>query len=236
MTNPEQDYFVDETPAESMTPMGGVAVEVWTVNAGIFFDNFVITHSTDAARNFAEATWVMKAAAENRLEKKEKQKNEKKMQETAKKSGSTVDKALVVAEELSAFVMEVYEENPAGVIATGVATFLLLVMLTCFGTSSASMKEAKVPESETATEELRSGVESTPARALSTVTPDPEPEEPVDESDESDEDGEADDGAEDAEDAEDAEEENAQPEAMPSPPLRRTRAATARARAERAKK
>jgi hypothetical protein len=37
--------------------IGALAVEVWTTNGGIRFDNFVVSYSEAAAAKYAEATW-----------------------------------------------------------------------------------------------------------------------------------------------------------------------------------
>ena len=47
--------------------MAGIAVEVWTTNAGIFFDNFVVTHSLEDAFKFADTTFSLKAIGKSSL-------------------------------------------------------------------------------------------------------------------------------------------------------------------------
>eukprot|EP01052_Picozoa_sp_SAG31_P006824 SAG31_NODE_318_length_17799_cov_79.857571_13_plen_91_part_00 len=39
-------YFVDETPLKSTAKIGAIAIEIWTMSNGIFFDNMLVT--TDA--------------------------------------------------------------------------------------------------------------------------------------------------------------------------------------------
>ena len=51
----------DLSPASSLAPMAGLAVEIWTTNAGIFFDNFVVSHTLKDAFNFADATFSLKS-------------------------------------------------------------------------------------------------------------------------------------------------------------------------------
>ena len=55
----------DTSPASNLAPMAGIAVEVWTTNAGIFFDNFVVTHSLEDAFKFADTTFSLKAAGKS---------------------------------------------------------------------------------------------------------------------------------------------------------------------------
>jgi hypothetical protein len=40
---PNPDYYVDETPLKSIGKVGAVALEIWTMSAGMVFDNFLIT-------------------------------------------------------------------------------------------------------------------------------------------------------------------------------------------------
>merc|ERR1712146_775838 len=61
---PNPDYFFDSRPAD-MAAMSGIAVEVWTTNAGIHFDNFVVADNIDAAFAFADKTFLPKRAAED---------------------------------------------------------------------------------------------------------------------------------------------------------------------------
>ncbi len=57
-----ENYFVDNHPS-NIAPMTGLAIEVWTTNGGIFFDNFVITRNIQDAFAVADQTWKLKVAA-----------------------------------------------------------------------------------------------------------------------------------------------------------------------------
>ena len=54
-----------------------MAVEVWTTNAGIFFDNFAISHSLKDAFAFADVTYGVKEAIETKKADREKREAER---------------------------------------------------------------------------------------------------------------------------------------------------------------
>ena len=68
LPNPDPNYYFDPKPA-NFYPMGGIAIENWTINEGLFFDNFIITHSLQAAWNFAKYTFEPKFQRELEHEK-----------------------------------------------------------------------------------------------------------------------------------------------------------------------
>ena len=57
-------YFEPEDPAQKLKKVGAVAVEVWTTNKGITYDNFYIGASPDEAKAAAEPFYLKKAAEE----------------------------------------------------------------------------------------------------------------------------------------------------------------------------
>lgn len=61
---PNPAYFKDDNPYSSIEPFSALAVEVWTTSAGIFFDNFLIADSLDAAFSVAQQTFAIKSKAE----------------------------------------------------------------------------------------------------------------------------------------------------------------------------
>eukprot|EP00605_Chrysophyceae_sp_TOSAG23-4_P000851 GSChrysophyteH1.ASY1.ANO1.942.1 assembled CDS len=60
-----------ENPAYSyanpaiVAPMSGIALELWTTNAGVHFDNFLITRQLDTAFEYADSTFVKKSEREH---------------------------------------------------------------------------------------------------------------------------------------------------------------------------
>ena len=67
------NYFEDEQPS-NLAPVGAVAVEILVNDAGISFDNIVLSHDENAAREFAETTFVIKSANEKRVAEEEQEK------------------------------------------------------------------------------------------------------------------------------------------------------------------
>ena len=51
---PNPDYFVDELPAD-LPEINGLAIEIWTMSRGLAFDNFLVTHEEEAAKEWAAA-------------------------------------------------------------------------------------------------------------------------------------------------------------------------------------
>merc|ERR1711871_1703132 len=84
---PNPEYFSEETHPEAfhtlVAPIGGVAVEIWTMSSGIHFDNIYIGNDIIAAQEWAEASFGTKDAHEKRLLKEEAAK--KRREERAKR-------------------------------------------------------------------------------------------------------------------------------------------------------
>ncbi|KAL2918157.1 hypothetical protein HK105_202084 [Polyrhizophydium stewartii] len=64
---PNPDYFEDKTPSD-FTKIGGLGIELWTMQNGIMFDNIYIGHSADDAKKLADETWAVKASIEKAQE------------------------------------------------------------------------------------------------------------------------------------------------------------------------
>lgn len=85
---PNPAYFVDHTPAKTLASMKGLAVEVWTTNAGILFDNFLVAHSLEAAFQHADTHFVPKSKAQaEAARKKDKEKMKKAREDKLEKGG-----------------------------------------------------------------------------------------------------------------------------------------------------
>ncbi len=56
---PNPHYYEDLNPS-NMAPIAGVAIEVWTTNAGFSFDNIIIADKLSAAFAFADETFSKK--------------------------------------------------------------------------------------------------------------------------------------------------------------------------------
>jgi calnexin len=72
---PNPEYFSEETHPEAfhtlVAPIGGVAIEIWTMSSGIHFDNIYIGNDIIAAQEWAEASYGTKDAHEKKLLKAE---------------------------------------------------------------------------------------------------------------------------------------------------------------------
>ena len=64
--SPTPDFFDDATPLASLGKLGGVAIEIWTMDSGIYFDNIFIGDSAEEAEAAREALWAPKSAKEVR--------------------------------------------------------------------------------------------------------------------------------------------------------------------------
>ena len=61
-------YFEDATPY-AMAPIGGIGIELWTMQSGILFDNIVLTGSPEVAARIAASAYEPRAAAETATKK-----------------------------------------------------------------------------------------------------------------------------------------------------------------------
>ncbi|KAJ3930798.1 MAG: Calreticulin family-domain-containing protein [Lentinula lateritia] len=58
------DFFEDLTPVRSLSKIGGVGIELWTMTEDILFDNIYVGHSTDDAKALATETFDIKKSLE----------------------------------------------------------------------------------------------------------------------------------------------------------------------------
>jgi hypothetical protein len=56
---PNPNFFKDPHPT-AFLPVIGLGFELWTMQGGIHFDNFIITNDEQQAAEFAKATWMSK--------------------------------------------------------------------------------------------------------------------------------------------------------------------------------
>uniref|UniRef100_A0A673NM56 Calnexin n=1 Tax=Sinocyclocheilus rhinocerous TaxID=307959 RepID=A0A673NM56_9TELE len=64
---PNPDFFEDLHPFR-MTPFSAVGLELWSMSADIFFDNFFVTSDRNVAERWAADGWGLKKAAEGAAE------------------------------------------------------------------------------------------------------------------------------------------------------------------------
>jgi calnexin len=65
IANPK--YFLDETPLKNIGKIGGVAIEIWTMDDGYFFDNILVANDPDAAEDAREKYWEPKKEIEDSI-------------------------------------------------------------------------------------------------------------------------------------------------------------------------
>ncbi len=113
---PNPNYFEDLQPSK-FAEMGAIALELWTMQGNILFDNFLITFDEEVAKSYAQATWAGKI---------EKQRAKLPKPEEPESSSPT----LQFIEDLWEQMKVLYEENPLAII--GVTVFSLIVSSSAF--------------------------------------------------------------------------------------------------------
>lgn len=121
------NYFVDERPAD-MAPMAGIAVEVWTTNAGIHFDNFVVADNLDAAFTYAEKTFVPKRAAEDEAREAAEKASRESAIEVLKESGDVLKFLQALVAQVHNFCLDNYTAVLAtvGVLLASLIAYVLM--------------------------------------------------------------------------------------------------------------
>ena len=62
---PNPDYF-EETHPYKLTPIGSLALELWSMVDGVVFDNFLITSDQSIAKQYADQIWYPKSILEGK--------------------------------------------------------------------------------------------------------------------------------------------------------------------------
>lgn len=65
IANPK--YFKDDSPLAHIGKINAVAIEIWTMDSGVYFDNIVVANDPAVAAEFRDTTWAPKKAVEVRL-------------------------------------------------------------------------------------------------------------------------------------------------------------------------
>ncbi|KAG6884667.1 hypothetical protein C0993_009156 [Termitomyces sp. T159_Od127] len=66
---PNPNFFEDLTPVKSLSKIGGVGIELWTMTEDILFDNLYIGHSVEDAKALAKETFDVKKPLEVAVDK-----------------------------------------------------------------------------------------------------------------------------------------------------------------------
>ena len=120
-------FFSDPNPVRSLAPVQAIAVEVWTITAGIIFDNFVIATSITDALKYARETTALKVDVENKAQKQQETAEKQRSWKQLLESGSYRDLVVYQVQQLSQLVAD----NPVATavsVALIVLTFLYLVL------------------------------------------------------------------------------------------------------------
>jgi calnexin len=136
---PNPAFFKDLTPLQSLAPMTALAVEVWTTNGGIHFDNFVIGSVADV-QDFTRKTFAMKAAAEHVQAKAEQQQNKDEQFKSIMRSGSALDKGKVLIRA----GLDYLQERPVLIAVSVLAMIIAFLMGMIFNVKTCPEKEKEV--------------------------------------------------------------------------------------------
>eukprot|EP00937_MAST-01D_sp_MAST-1D-sp2_P001900 g1900.t1 len=171
-------YFEDKEPFR-LPKMGGAAVEVWTMSAGLQFDNVYVGHSEADARTIGAGTWAKKAAAERDEAKAKASAARKKERDAMRAEG-----ALGSAQALVLDTLDSMAENVLAALLTVTALLVATLYYCCRGgpededyapegpegnesKSSDGAKKTALHRSVTATTDLKDG-EGEPAKPKAT--------------------------------------------------------------------
>ena len=64
IANPE--HFVDKTPLKNLGAIGGVAIEIWTMDEGYYFSNIFVGTDKEQAAKYRQSHWAAKKEIEVR--------------------------------------------------------------------------------------------------------------------------------------------------------------------------
>ena len=64
IANPK--YYKDDTPLANIGKINAVAIEIWTMDSGFYFDNIVVANDPAIAAEFRDKTWAPKKEVEVR--------------------------------------------------------------------------------------------------------------------------------------------------------------------------
>lgn len=153
-------FYSDPHPVRSLAPVQAIAVEVWTITAGIIFDNFVIATSITDALKYAQETTALKVDVEKKVQKQQETAEKQRSWKQLLESGSYRDLVVQQVQQLSQLV----EDNPAATVASIALIVLTFLYLLLFGGSkglSASVSTSSAVEGSDQQAESVSGADVT---------------------------------------------------------------------------
>ena len=152
---PNKEFFEPKNPSKNLKPVGAVAVEVWTTNGGIAYDNFYLGGSEVEAKESAASYYAKK-------EEEEKKAAEKKAQKAAKRAakGKGWRGLLLKAKKFGQMVLDKALDQP---LAAGGTLLVLIVTLLMTRKKKAVVDEDEAEEEDDEEEEEESEEEEEPA-------------------------------------------------------------------------
>lgn len=54
------DFFEDKQPLKNLADISAVAVEIWTMDEGYYFDNVLVSNQPEKAQEYREKYWAPK--------------------------------------------------------------------------------------------------------------------------------------------------------------------------------
>jgi calnexin len=147
-------YFEDDTPY-AMAPIGGIGIELWTMQEGILFDNIVLSGSPEVAASIAGSAFEPRAAAEKASKKEE-----------TKKGGGTMAK-------VKSYLGKAFDwcfENAMLVGATLCMGVLPLLLFCCFGSKKKEPPAAAAEPSSSSGGKKKATAASEPGPSSASAT------------------------------------------------------------------
>ncbi|KAL3157665.1 hypothetical protein ABBQ32_012105 [Trebouxia sp. C0010 RCD-2024] len=86
------DYFEDKEPLKNLGPIGAVAVEIWTMDQGYYFDNVLVTNDAEKAKEYREKYWQPKHEIEQKLAEEEVPETEDSEHSQGKTTGNVISR------------------------------------------------------------------------------------------------------------------------------------------------
>ena len=132
-------YFVDESP-HAMAPIGGIGIELWTMQDGILFDNILLAHEASVASSLATKTFVARKAVEAEAKKALSRGN----------LDTVPDDVIGKVKHYGLKTMYYAQDNPAVVGGSVLVGLVPLILLCCYGFGGSSEKKKPPPKKASA--------------------------------------------------------------------------------------
>jgi len=161
-------FFSDPQPVQTIAPVQAIAVEVWTITAGIIFDNFLIATSINDALKYARETTALKVNTEKEVQKQQETAAKQQSWKQLLESGSYSDLVVHLVQQLSQLVAD----NPVAT-ATSVALIVLTFLYLVFFGGNKEVAPINSSSSSTASEG-RGSQEPAEGDTVVTGVPDPD--------------------------------------------------------------